>query len=61
MKEGLTIKNKLAYGSGDFGLAFTSSMLSLLFAIFLTDVVMTESNQLPGRPFILANKRKRYP
>jgi GPH family glycoside/pentoside/hexuronide:cation symporter len=39
MKGGLTVKNKLAYGSGDFGLAFTSSMLSLLFAIFLTDVV----------------------
>jgi len=35
----LTLKTKLSYGSGDFGFAMTTSMLALVFAIFLTDVV----------------------
>jgi GPH family glycoside/pentoside/hexuronide:cation symporter len=35
----LSVRTKLSYGSGDFGLAFTSGMLGLLFAVFLTDVV----------------------
>ncbi len=35
----LTLKTKLSYGSGDFGFALTTTMLALVFAIFLTDVV----------------------
>lgn len=35
----LSTTSRLAYGVGDFGLAFTSGMLGLLFAVFLTDVV----------------------
>ena len=35
----ISVRTKLSYGSGDFGLAFTSGMLGLLFAVFLTDVV----------------------
>ncbi len=37
--EKLTRKVKLLYGSGDFGFALTDTVIGVLFAIFLTDVV----------------------
>jgi glycoside/pentoside/hexuronide:cation symporter, GPH family len=35
----LTLRVKLAYGSGDLGFALTDAMIGVLYAIFLTDVV----------------------
>jgi Na+/melibiose symporter-like transporter len=37
--ERLSRRTKLAYGSGDFGFALTDTVIGVLFAIFLTDVV----------------------
>lgn len=36
---GLTLKNKIAYGMGDVGFALTSVVLSMVLAVYLTDVV----------------------
>lgn len=38
-KNGLTIWQKLAYGCGDLGGALAGTLISVLFAVFLTDVV----------------------
>ncbi len=38
-KNGLTVFQKLAYGSGDLGGALAGTLISVLFAVFLTDVV----------------------
>ena len=38
-KKGLSVFSKLAYGSGDLGGALASTLLSVLFAVYLTDVV----------------------
>jgi glycoside/pentoside/hexuronide:cation symporter, GPH family len=37
--EHLTRKTKLLYGTGDFGFALTDTVIGVIFAIFLTDVV----------------------
>jgi glycoside/pentoside/hexuronide:cation symporter, GPH family len=37
--EHLSRKTKLSYGAGDFGFALTDTVIGVLFAIFLTDVV----------------------
>jgi GPH family glycoside/pentoside/hexuronide:cation symporter len=39
LKERLLLKTKIAYGAGDFGFAMTDSMIGVLFAIYLADVV----------------------
>jgi GPH family glycoside/pentoside/hexuronide:cation symporter len=38
-KERLPLRTKILYGAGDFGFAMTDSMIGVLFAIYLADVV----------------------
>ena len=37
-KSALTLKTKISYGMGDVGFALTGVMLSMVLAVFLTDV-----------------------
>ena len=39
LRQRLTFKIKACYGSGDFGFALTDTMIGVIYAIYLTDVV----------------------